>query len=162
MDWNVAIGIGGAMFIAFTLVLGRAKAVLIMLASYAGIAIAGEAGILVSGVVERVQENTSLAAIKAAVFAAVVMFVALKGELGPDPDIKEKGTSSTVMTLIYGFLTTGLVISSLLSFMPEAARDSIVESSVLAAQALKYKLWWLVLPVLAMVGASFFRKPTGK
>jgi hypothetical protein len=102
--------------------------------------------------------NASPFSIKAAIFALVVISLTVKSDFAKS--IKQSSSPlSGLMVIAYSFLTTTLAISAVLSFLPKAQLNAILERSNLADFIISNFNLWIILPVLAMViGAWFVNK----
>lgn len=68
----------------------------------------------------------------------------------------ENPTISKVQGGIYGFLTSGLVLSSTFSFMSNAERVSL--NSNFANLVLQFQWFWILAPVVLLIVGSFIKK----
>lgn len=101
-----------------------------------------------------IRSNMSEFSIKAILFAILIVLLTIKGDFSVSMG-KAEGMISTVFVFIYSFLTTGLIISSVLNFLPQVAKLTIVNQSNVAAFLMNYEVAWIVVPALLMVVGGF-------
>jgi len=101
-----------------------------------------------------VRSNLSEFSIKALLFALIIVLLTLKGDFTIGLQ-KNEGMVSMVFVFIYSFLNTGLIISSVINFLPAASKLTIISSSNLAATVMNYSTAWIVLPALLMIVGGF-------
>lgn len=143
--------------IAFAMIIGRAKSVMVMLAAYAGLVVAISGGQVFLGIADKLFTGATTFIVQTALFAAATLLLVLKGEFSADGG-GPKSLSNTVMTAAYGFLLAGFSISSVFSFMGKEQLSALFVSSNLAQQVNLLHFWWMVLPVVLMVATSFLSK----
>lgn len=159
VSWDLFITMFFVVMTVYGLLLGKSRVYAILINTFVGFVIAQEAGELVfNTIANSASINNALGAsyfgAKVLTFAVVVFILTLKGELA---GYDERGMSSTFVTAGYGFLSAGLILSSIFTFMGETERFNIISASDLATRVVDYRLLWLVGPILAVVAASFLK-----
>ena len=136
-------------------VLGRGKALNILLGSFMGYVVSTELGILVFDYAKRFShtENFSLFLVKVALFFAIIIVLNAKTELGG----KGGDDSSMAINLIYGFLAAGFMATAILSFLEPGEKASLLASSDILALIDKLKLIWIVAPIGFLFVADFLK-----
>ena len=141
-------------------VLGRGKALNILLGSFMGYVVSTELGILVFDYAKRFShtENFSLFLVKVALFFAIIIVLNAKTELGG----KGGDDSSMAINLIYGFLAAGFMATAILSFLEPGEKASLLASSDILALIDKLKLIWIVAPIGFLFVADFLKSKVSK
>ena len=101
-----------------------------------------------------IRSNLSEFSIKALLFAIIIVILTLKGDFSIGMQ-KNEGMVSMIFVFIYSFLNTGLIISSVINFLPQTSKLTIISSSNLAATVMNYSTAWIVLPALLMIVGGF-------
>lgn len=163
-SWDLAIIVFFLIGIAFGYILQREKIVATMISVYVALVVTEvfsgnvlsffQGDKMVFGQMW-VKSNSSPFTVRVLVFMAVIMLLSAKGGISGN---KTKGLLSPIEVIIFSFLTTGLILSSIFYFMPPETRDTFAASSHMASFVIKYYLWWVLVPVLALIGLGFFRK----
>lgn len=162
-SWNLAIIVIFILGIAFGYIMQRDKIVATMLSVYVGLivtqATAGTMQQFFEGQTTLnkfwVELNASPFSIRLGIFIAVITLLSAKSGISGG---KTKGILSPIEVIIYSILTTGLILSSIFYFMPPETRDTFAASSKMANFVITHYLWWIVLPVLALIVTGFVRK----
>lgn len=151
---------------AYGMMLQRERTVVTMLAIYVALVLtgmladpiaqffAGEKTILNSFFI---RSQASPFTIQAGVFVGLIVLVTTKSGLSGDRD--SGGLLSPLEVFSYSFLNTALIVSTILSFMPEEARASIAASSNMASYLMGHELWWVILPIIALLFFGWNRHP---
>lgn len=164
--WDLFITLCFLIGLGYGLILGRERIVTTLIASYIGFAVANEIGNALHEILTGtallnesiwIKSNVSIFAVKTFLFTLFVVLLTLKGEFVGSPGVFSTGIKGTILTGLYSFLTSGLVISSLISFLPSPAQGSLIAQSNLAASVLQYRNWWLVLPLLVMITVGIWQ-----
>lgn len=159
LTWDFFITMFFVVMTVYGLLLGRSRVYNILINTFVGYVIAGEFGEIILNYIAK-QSSVNNAFInsyfgaKTLTFVAVIFILTLKGELS---GYDERGIQSTLMTAIYGFLSAGLILSSIFSFMGEGDRVSLLSTSSLASQVVHYRALWLVGPIGAVLFGSFLK-----
>jgi len=93
--------------------------------------------------------------VKVLIFAAFIVLLSLKGEY---ISTRTGAVGSTIVLFLYSFLTAGLILSSIFSFMDDVSRQILLSQSHLADLIYKYNNWWVVLPAIVLIVAGFKKK----
>ena len=102
-----------------------------------------------------VRNSASPFSIRVILFMGIIMLLSAKGGIS---GAKAKGIMSPIEIILLSFLATGLILSSIFNFMPAESREAFMASSRLATLVIKYYVWWVVVPPIALIGLGFFRK----
>ncbi|MBM2820570.1 MAG: hypothetical protein HW405_330 [Candidatus Berkelbacteria bacterium] len=162
-SWDLAIAVFFLIGIAFGYILQREKIIATLLSVYVGLVITQ---VFSGNVFEFFQGNKTVGTmwvqsgaspftIRVLIFMATIMFLSAKGGIS---GTKAKGLLSPIEIIIMSFLTTGLMISSIFYFMPPESREAFMAASRLANMVIKYYVWWVVVPPVALIALGFFRK----
>jgi len=98
--------------------------------------------------------HISFFGVTAALFGLFFILMILRGGFAVE---ERTGFYTPVLDAVLGFLTVGLVFSSVFSFMPDDARLSLIHLSKVSAFVWQYRTLWVVGPPLVLVFASFLR-----
>ena len=162
-SWNLAIAVIFLMGIAFGYILQRDKIVATMLSVYVGLIMTQA----VSGSLQQFFEGSktlnqfwlnlhaSSFSIRLVVFMLTITLLSAKSGISGG---KTKGLLSPIEIVIYSILTTGLMLSSIFYFMPAASREAFAANSKFASFVIGNYIWWVILPVVALIVGGFFRK----
>lgn len=102
-----------------------------------------------------IKSNASPFTISTLVFILTTALVSTKSGLaGKDSG----GILSPIELLGYSFLNTALILSSIISFMPESQQLAFESSSKIARFLIQYHTWWVILPVALLVVTGFLHK----
>lgn len=159
LSWDFFITMFFVVMTVYGMLLGKGRVFAILVNTYVGYVIAGEMGEIIFQSIKKAAfiNNpfaTSYFGAKLLTFAGVIFLLTLKGELSGYDD---KGMQSSFMTAVYGFLASGLILSSIFSFMGETERSNIVSVSKIASQVVDNRMLWLVGPIGAVIIGSFLR-----
>lgn len=159
-SWDLFIGLFFIIGVSYGFILQREKTTVTMLAAYAGLVIAQTLNPLVQGFFSGdktvgsffIRANASPFTVQAAIFAIVIVLLATRaGIVGQ----RSRGLLSPVEILVYSFLNSALIISSIINFMPDDKKQALLASSKLASKLISYHIWWVILPVVALVVIGF-------
>jgi len=163
-SWDLAIIVFFLIGIAFGYILQREKIVATMVSVYVALIVTQ----IFSGNVLSffqgdkmlfsqvwIDSNSSPFTVRVLIFMAVIMLLSAKGGISGN---KTKGLLSPIEVIAFSFLTTGLILSSIFYFMPPESRDAFMANSRMASFVIKNYLWWVLIPVLGLIGLGFFRK----
>ncbi len=85
--------------------------------------------------------------ITAALFVIFIILVAQKSGLKSS----RSESLSNFEVLVFSFFSTGLIIATILSFMPEADLKNLEAGSKIARMIMKYHNLWVLLPPLSVI-----------
>ena len=145
LSWDLFVIVCFAVMAGVGAVLGRGKALNILLGSFMGYVVATELGALVFDQAKHFAhtENFSLFLVKIVLFFAAIIILNAKTELGG----KGGDDSSMIINLIYGLLAAGFMATAILSFLDPAEKASLLASSNLLTKIDQLKLVWIVAPI---------------
>lgn len=92
--------------------------------------------------------NASPFAIQAALFVILIVLLTVRSGLTGH---RARGFLIPIEVLIYSALNSALVLSSILSFMPEETKASLATSSKFAKFIIAHHTWWLIVPVVMLI-----------
>lgn len=107
-----------------------------------------------------IRSNMSEFSIKALLFGLLIVLLTLKGDFSVSMG-KAEGMVSTVFVVIYSFLTTGLIVESVINFLPQTAKLAILNQSNVASLVMNYDVAWVVVPALLMIVGGFLTARAG-
>lgn len=162
--WDTFIILFFVIMTVYGLLLGRGRVFNILINTYVGYVIASELGNLAYTYLSKANElahsfQISLFGAKVLVFAGVIFILTLNKELA---GTNEESFASPAYTATYGFLSAGLILSTIFSFMGETDRLNLFSSSNLAAQVFQYRVIWLVAPILIVLAGTFLNRKSSK
>lgn len=163
-SWDLAIVVFFLIGMSFGYILQREKIVATMLSVYVSLVITQvfSGNVLAFFQGDKtffnkfwIQSGSSPFTVRVVVFMLVIMLLSAKGGISGS---KGKGLFSPIEIIVFSFLTTALILSSIFNFMPPEARDAFVASSRMANIVISYYIWWVILPVATLIGFGFFRR----
>ncbi len=99
--------------------------------------------------------KTSPFTITTGLFIVMIVLLSAKGAHSFTFDQSRKNILGAIEVIIYSALSTGLIISTILSFMAEDQRSKLLEQSVIASKIFDFHDWWIVLPVFLLIISGF-------
>ncbi len=164
-SWDLFIILFFVIMTIYGLLLGKGRVLNILINSYIGYVIAVEVGDLAYNRISMIPSlpqgfSASLFAVEVLLFVSVIFIMTLRSELITSS--KDSTANNVIYTAIYGFLSAGLITSSIFSFMGEAERMSLLSGSVVAGYVYTYRLLWLVAPIIVVVITGILKKIFGK
>lgn len=164
-SWDVFLTIFFIIGIAYGFLIQRDKIIVSLISVYIAIVVTNS----FAGVVQQffvgdkvlfgqvwIRANASLLTIQIIIFALTIFFVSARSGFLTK---KTRGAGlPPIEILAYSFFNTVLIISSIISFLPPATRQHLIESSKLASRIMNLQLWWIVLPVILLVFTGFSRE----
>lgn len=163
--WDLVITLFFLMVLAYGFILGRGRIVIILIITYAAYLISSELGAIVYGFFTGtksisdsilISANMSLFTVKAVLFSLITILMTTRGELGPLENLS-RGVRSTLLVGFYSFFNAGLMVSSIIKFLPEDQQTTLFSMSSLALKVNDWRPWWLALPIIVMVAEGFLR-----
>jgi len=163
-SWDLFITMFFVIMTVYGLLLGRGRIFTIVLGTFVGFVISNEFS---SFVFEKFTSaasinnaiSTSQFGAKVITFSFVVFLLTMKGDVQHQ---EEKGMEATIITALYGFLAAGLIITSILSFMGDSERMTILSNSALAARVDSFRSLFLIGPVAIALFTSFIKGKSSK
>ncbi len=167
-SWDLFLTIFFIVGIAYGMMLQRERTVVTTVAIYVSLVLTSLLTEPVSGFFTGettissffVNLNASPFVIQAGIFVAVILLVQMKSGLSGGRD--GTGLLSPFEVFSYSFLNTALIVTTLISFLPEEARASMIEQSNMAGFLASHHSWWIILPVAALVFFSWNRNPLSR
>lgn len=162
-SWDVFIGLTFVLGVAYGFILKREKTITVLCSTYIAMMMAGSftqyvfqffQGNKVIGNQIWVKSNVSESTVAIALFLIVLFFVS--GAI-----ISASSTSgdlSPVEIIIYTALTMALIISTIIGFLPEATRASIMATSKVGNIIYNFRTLWIIAPPISLVLLNFRRK----
>lgn len=164
-SWDLFIILFFVIMTIYGLLLGKGRVLNILINSYIGYVIAVELSGLVYDQISTVPSlpqgfSASMFAVKVLLFVSVIFIMTLRSELITSS--KDSSANNVIYTAIYGFLSAGLITSSIFSFMGDAERMSLLSGSPIAENVYTFRLLWLVAPIIVVVITGILKKVFGK
>lgn len=164
LSWDLFITLFFIIAVVYGFILQKDKLTVLLISTYVALAVASAWGeglyrILTSNtkLLGSWASNASLFTVEVGIFILLILLITLRGGLTTESETREGAFSPFLMAFL-GFLTAGLILSSIFSFMPETAREGLIVSSRLALFVWKYHLWFIVLPPLVLVVVGSIKK----
>jgi hypothetical protein len=177
LTWDLFIIVFFAMVMAYSYLIGRHQAAKIIFASYiAIIAVQGLGNIAMrmfgqaEGVLQIMQiavDSSLIIAAKMVLFIIAVILLALRSGMTVVYTKRDYGIVNAITTGIFGFVTAGLLISTLVTYLTESLLldvtlaeavnvSPIIQQSSLMQSMIIYQDLWFAMPALAILVAGFF------
>lgn len=165
--WDIVLLVFFSASVVYGFLMGKDKIMVTILGAYVGLVIANQWGARVFDMVSHqsnvintgwMQGNLSIFIVKVALFALVILIIAMKSGWLTGMSGGDGGVFGMAMPLIYGILSAALIAASILDFLPEETRQQVIEKSSLAAPLVAYYSWWLILPVILIMVSGWFSR----
>lgn len=155
LSWDLVIVAAFLIMAGVGAILGRGKALNILLGSFMGYVVSTELGLLVFDYAKTFShtQNFSLFLVKVALFFAIIIILNAKTELGG----KGGDDSSMIINIVYGFLAAGFIATAVLSFLEPSEKASLLANSSLLTKIDQLKLVWIVAPIGFLFIADFLK-----
>lgn len=183
LSWDLFIVVIFAVIIAYSFIIGKENTLKVIVGSYIAILSADGIGnlfkeyVLSSSqfvtflkVIGLGSEDKSIIMIKVLVFIAAIVILSIRGGFDVKTNIGKDGVIGLILNLIFGVLSAGLVVSTLLVYASGAsfvmgditiANNSLAaaysESDLVKMMIDNYNLWF-ALPAVSFVVLSLFNK----
>lgn len=183
LSWDLFVLVVFAVIIAYSFIVGKENTLKVIIGSYIAILTADGLGNLFeqyalssAQFVELLKffgfgsEDRTMIFVKIMVFIVAIVIIATKGGFEIRGGAGSRGAIGVIMTLIFGFLSAGLIISTLLIYASGASfvtgNVNIVNNALAAAykesQFVRmmidnYNIWF-ALPAVAFLVSSLFNK----
>ena len=161
--WDVFIVIAFALGIAYGFILRREKTITVLCSTYIGIVIASNfsdylfelfnGNKFIAGQIW-IKSNASLSTISIAVL--LISSFLISGAINSSSS--KPGDISPFEVAIYSALNMALIVSSIIGFLPDSTRESVIISSRAAAILFAYRTAWVILPPAALIFLNLKRK----
>jgi hypothetical protein len=165
-SWDLFITLFAIIIVAYGVIMAREKIIVTLISAYVGLVVAKVWGSTIfdffngnKTILDKVwiRSSASLFMVQLILFGATVGVLSYRSALSA----KEGKGLSTIEYLVYSLLTAGLVISSILSFMPSEQQSTIINSSRLGNLVMGHQTWWIILPIIMMVFTGKRRGSSG-
>lgn len=159
-SWDAFITLCFVIATVYGLVLQKDRLTVILVSAYIALAVANFWGESIYRVLLQRGDllgswakGASLFTVTAGLFILFIILLSSRGGF----TVEERGGIYTPFIMAaLGFLAAGLILGSIISFMPEELRSSLIATSKMAAFVWKYHTLWIVLPPLVLVFSSIF------
>lgn len=158
--WDIVLLVFGGASVVYGLML-RERVMVTILGAYAGMIVADRWGEALYQILtdqapaiinqEIIGSNVSVLTVQIALFAIVLLIVALKGGVLIHPASLGVGIMSLGVLILYGVLGAALVASAVLGFLPSDQLSAIYEGSYIAKYLVDYQTWILIAPLIVML-----------
>ncbi len=156
-SWDLIILLFFAANVVYGLILRRDSLVILIVSTYisyvATIAGGGIIFALLSRFLPKIAASESF--VEAVTFFVLIILLNLWGEYVADAFSFGRGGTALLLTALYGVLSAGLIITCLVSFLPQDIQSNLISTSDLLRLLLKFELLWFLVPVLAMIVVGF-------
>ncbi|MBT3292711.1 hypothetical protein HN512_04315 [Candidatus Peregrinibacteria bacterium] len=176
LSWDLFVIVFFAIVITYSLIIGKHESVKIVISTYIAIVAAQGIGNLVErlsagsvpflDIVGISMDISLLSSTKLVLFILTIVFLAVRGGFDIEYN-KETGTIiDTLITAMFGFVTAGLMLSTLITFvadvplldksiaLKEPIQEMMKNSDLMKAMVVNQDIWF-ALPALVLVGISF-------
>lgn len=176
LSWDLFVIVFFAIVVAYSFIIGKHQAVKIIIATYiATVAVQGLGNILarMTGqsqplltVLGLSMDSSLIATVKLVVFAAAIIFIAVRAGIEVSY-VKETGSIlSTIITGLFGFVTAGMLLSTLLTFIAggpildaSLSQATMVSPMLTGSKLMQLMVFnqdlWFSLPALLLIGVGF-------
>lgn len=160
-SWDLFLAIFFIVSIGYSFVLQRDKAVVTLLAIYAGIVMAQVLGAPLQQFFQGdktigdqlfIKANASPFTISAGIFLLTTVLVSIRSGMGKGNS--SRGALSAFELALFSFLNSALILTAVFSFMDPVARDQFAEHSRIARLFISHQSWWFVAPLIALVATG--------
>jgi hypothetical protein len=174
--WDLFVIVFFVVIIAYSYIIGKNNTVKVILASYIAILTSNGLGnFLDDFLVDRPFINflpesygvDTIAVLKISIFLIVALLLVLKGAFQVSIGGQRSRLMSMLMSLVYGFMSAGLIVSTLMIYLTGASVDIITSSGtaiaetnieftshIIATMVNNYSLWFS-MPAIVFMIASF-------
>lgn len=176
LTWDLLVIVFFAVIVAYSFIVGKDESVKIIIASYISIVAVQAIGNLLemlSGQSQTVTEMLGfgldmnlISTIKLVLFVAMIIGIAIKGGFEMEYAKDLTGAWDPVVTAAFGFATSGLLLSALLTYvaakpllddtLPQAPLlQPLLYNSTLVQIMVDYQNVWFALPALLLLAVGF-------
>jgi len=166
--WDLFIMLFFLIAVAYGFLLGKNRIILTLLTTYIMLAVANEVGDSLLAANFILKSGSSTFVLKTSVFLIAIFLLAIlfssRTAIAKYAAREDESTSmgSIVFTVIYSFLSAGLIITSIIYFMTPEGRAEFFAQSHWAKVMMDLRIWWLILPLFIVVFENFKRKRNGE
>ncbi|MBT4384140.1 hypothetical protein HOD30_00145 [Candidatus Peregrinibacteria bacterium] len=177
LSWDLFIIVFFSLVMTYSMIIGRNSSIKVLIVTYMAILTADGLGNLFDQYLlpaaPSLQGESGVQAlilIKIAVFVLTILLLVIKGGFRVDMVPEKSMVSRVISTLTFGFLNSGLMVSTLLvyltgdSFVSGALNSALktnlyAESELVQVMIDNYNVW-VAVPAIALVIVSFFEART--
>lgn len=158
-SWDLFIGLFFVINLAYSLILQRDKVLLTLISTYVALIISQNFSTIIGQLFIGdktilgglwIKSSASPFIIQTTLYALTIVILTTKSGLGGNSG-RRGGLLSPLEVIVYSFFTSALIISTILSFLPETDRDIFLAQSQIAKIIMDYHLWWLALPPVSLI-----------
>lgn len=184
LSWDLFVVVVFMVIIAYSFIIGKENTIKVIIGSYIAILTAdGLGNLLRQYAASNTQamafikmfgfgnENKTMIFAKVFVFVCAIVIIAIKGEFEIRKTARHhNAVINMIMTLIFGFLSAGLIVSTLLIYVSGASfvqgninminntlASAYAESQMVKMMIDNYNVWF-AMPAVAFLVASLFNK----
>lgn len=176
LTWDLIVIVFFATIVAYSFIVGKDESVKIIIASYIAIVavqaignilemLSGQSPFMMSMLGFTIDRNI-ISTIKLVLFVAMIIFLAIRGGFEMQYAKEIEGIWETVLTGAFGFATSGLLLTALLTYVAaKPILDNTLESAPLLAGILSqstlmqimvdYQNLWFCLPAILLLTVGF-------
>ena len=183
LSWDLFVIVIFAVIIAYSFIIGKTNTIKVIIGTYIAILTADGLGNLFKQYMLSSKEivmflkffglgneDKTMILVKVMIFILAIIIIAMKGSFEVREDIGKTGVIGLILNTIFGFLSAGLVISTLLIYVSGASfvggNVSILNNTLAAAYAesemVKLMIdnynFWFAVPAVAFLFMSLFNK----
>lgn len=183
LSWDLFVIVVFAVIIAYSFIIGKQNTLKVIIGSYIAILTADGLGNLFKEYVLSSKqmvaflkffglgnEDKTMILVKVLVFIAAIVIISMKGGFEVQSASHHHGIIAIILNLIFGFLSAGLVVSTLLIYVSGASfvggNVSIVNNTLASAytesELIRLMIdnynFWFALPAVAFLVTSLFNK----
>lgn len=176
LTWDLIVIVFFAIVVAYSFIVGKDESVKIIIASYIAIVAVQAIGNileLLTGQSQTVMQmlgfvldRNIISTIKLILFVAMIIFLAIRGGFEMEYAKEIEGVWEIVLTGAFGFATSGLLLTALLTYIAaKPILDSTLKSAPLLVPLLSqstlvqimvdYQNIWFCLPAVLLLGVGF-------
>lgn len=183
LSWDLFVIVIFAVIVAYSFIIGKQNTLKVIIGSYIAILAADGLGNIFRQYILSSNDfivflkffgltdvDKSMMLMKVLIFIAAIIIIAMKGGFEVHAQLMSNGIIGVIMTLIFGFLSAGLVVSTLLMYISGASfvggnvsilnntlASAYNESEMIRLMINNYNFWFAV-PAVAFLATSLFNK----
>jgi hypothetical protein len=174
LTWDLVVMLFFVIIMAYSYIVGQNGTIKIILSSYIAMLAANGIGnlvakyILVSQPLIKIMATTpqeNVVIFKMLIFVTITLLLVLKGSFEVDVNRHQSSSARFIGTSIFGFLSAGLLISTILVFIAGSSIDGVFMKDIQEAINLPYRTlfvgylvnyynFWFAAPAIAFVALS--------
>ncbi|PIR53488.1 hypothetical protein COU76_00870 [Candidatus Peregrinibacteria bacterium CG10_big_fil_rev_8_21_14_0_10_49_10] len=182
LSWDLFVIVFFAVVVTYSFIIGKHESVKIIISTYIAIVAAQGMGNLIQRLTMESQPMLGMvgvtiniqlvAATKLILFIVTIVFLAIRGGFEIEYQKEVGSTMDVIMTALFGFVTAGLMLSTLMTFVADAPLldknigtspfvSSIVQHSTLMQLMVLYQDLWFALPAIILIAIGFMSSDSG-